>query len=188
MPRLYLIRHALPKPRGADDRDPPLDPKGKKQAEAMARGFEPPAPLPVYTSPLMRCRMTAAPLAARWESVPKILEAAREVPAPADWAGGDRSVFLNDLLKDRWPAVLAGSDTLRRWHDALLAALGRLDEDSVVVSHYVAINAIVGQATRSDQVSSFQPGHASVTVVDAEAGRFELVSLGAEAQTRLTSG
>ena len=61
MPRLYFVRHALPKPHGPDDRDPPLDPKGRKQAVALARSFDVPDPLPVYTSPLMRCRMTAAP-------------------------------------------------------------------------------------------------------------------------------
>jgi len=187
MPRLYLVRHALPKPHGPDDRDPPLDPKGRKQAEILLRSFEPAQPLPVYSSPLMRCRQTAAPLASQWECVPKILEAVREVPAP-DREGAARGVFLKTLLEERWPAVLAREGEIRDWYQDLVVALSRIKEDSVVFSHYVAINAIVGLAMGSDRVTSFKPAHASVTVVEAEGGRFTLSRLGAEAATQLTSG
>jgi broad specificity phosphatase PhoE len=188
MPRLYLIRHALPKPRTPDDRDPPLDPKGRRQADDMAKRFEPPGPLPVLTSPLMRCRMTAAPLAARWEGVPRIVEALREVPAPGQESAG-RGRYLDGLLQSRWPEVLAGSGAaLRPWRDGLMAVLEGIEEDAVIVSHYIAINVVVGVATGSDAVSCFKPGHASVTVIDRKAGRFTLHRLGAEAATRLTSG
>jgi broad specificity phosphatase PhoE len=187
MPRLYLIRHALPKPRGRDDLDPPLDPKGRRQAEAMAEGFEATTPLPIHTSPLMRCRATAAALAARWESVPRILEPLREVPGPE---GGPavRAAFLKALLQESWPSARARDPVLRDWYDALIEAVSSVEEDSILVSHYVAINALVGRATGADQVQVFSPGHTSVTILEAEGGGFSLLRLGVEAKTQLTSG
>jgi broad specificity phosphatase PhoE len=186
MPRLYLIRHALAKPRRPDDPDPPLDPKGRRQAEAMAESFEA-GPLPIHTSPLMRCRLTAASLAARWESVPRMLAPLREVPGP-EGAPAARAGFLGALLAERWPMLLARDPALRDWHDALLEAVHGLAEDCVLVSHYVAINVLVGQAIGSDQVEVFKPAYASVTILEAAGGRLSLLRRGMEAETKLTTG
>jgi broad specificity phosphatase PhoE len=184
MPRLYLIRHALPKSRGLD---PPLDPKGRRQAEAMAEGFDEVSPLPIHTSPLMRCRLTAAALAARWESVPRILAPLREVPSP-EGSPAVRAAFLKALVQDCWTPLRGRDPALRSWYNELIEAVSSVEEDTVLVSHYVAINVLVGRATGVDQVEVFRPAHASVTVLEAEGGQFSVLRLGAEAKTQLTSG
>ena len=65
MSRVYLIRHAKPSATwGGDDDDPGLDDTGKAQAEAAAKALLalPPQlrPVRVVSSPLRRCRETAA--------------------------------------------------------------------------------------------------------------------------------
>jgi broad specificity phosphatase PhoE len=59
------------------------------------------------------------------------------------------------------------------------------DQDAVVVSHFVAINAAVGWATGDDRVVVFAPDNCSRTELKIEAGRLELVELGATASTHV---
>lgn len=154
----------------------------------MAARLAPLGPLPVVTSPLTRCRMTAAPLGSRWGRAPAVVDAVRELPSPGR-DGEARSRFLAGFLKSRWPDALTNEGTwLADWREGLVCTLTALDTDTVVVSHYVAINVIVGLAAGSELVTAFRPGHASVTVIDQSRGQFTLVELGAEAETQLTSG
>jgi len=64
-------------------------------------------------------------------------------------------------------------------------ALSAIAETSVVVSHYIAINVAVGEATGDDRVVAFAPDNCSVTIVDVEHGTLRLVERGAEAATRV---
>jgi broad specificity phosphatase PhoE len=189
MPRLYLVRHAKPLAAAADDRDPPLAPQGVEQALAMARALFTPAPLPLISSPLLRCRQTAEPLAKLWKCDTRIEPDVREVPSPGR-DGAERARFLHEFIAARWGDVLSGPDGahLARWRATLIGALQSLREETVVVSHFVPINVVVGLATGNDAVSAFKPAHASVTIVDVEDGAFRLRRLGAQAETTVTSG
>ena len=66
-----------------------------------------------------------------------------------------------------------------RWRAELLESAARLRVDTVVFTHFVAINTVVGAATGVERVISFSPGHASVTEVDVAADALTVVSLGA---------
>ena len=63
MPRLHLVRHGRATGGWDVDPDPGLDPLGVEQADRLVERLAPLGPLPVVTSPLRRCRETAAPLA-----------------------------------------------------------------------------------------------------------------------------
>jgi broad specificity phosphatase PhoE len=75
---------------------------------------------------------------------------------------------------------------LRDWRDQIGRALLELTHDTLVFSHFVAINAAVGLATKSDNVTCFKPGHASVTILRSAGGVLTVESLGQEAPIRLT--
>ena len=78
------------------------------------------------------------------------------------------------------PALPPGlADWRRGVVDALLSRPG----DTVVVTHFVAINAAVGAATGDRRLAPFHPDHCSRTVLDAAGGTLRLVELGAEAAT-----
>ena len=53
----------------------------------------------------------------------------------------------------------------------------------MVVSHFVAINAVIGAAIGDDRLVVLHLDNASRTVVDVDGGRFTLVEGGAEADT-----
>jgi broad specificity phosphatase PhoE len=141
----------------------------------------PRGPLPIVVSPLRRTRETAAVLEQDWSAVAVVDPAVGEIPAPIDDLKA-RATWLRGVLAGEW----VGQDgALRRWREAVIAALLALDRDTVVVTHFVAINVAVGAATADDRVVSFPADHCSQTVLDNEGGRLRLVQLGASASTQV---
>ena len=64
---VFLVRHAKAADRfewTGGDRDRPLIDKGRKQADRLAAALRREQPVLVAASPWLRCRQTAAPLAA----------------------------------------------------------------------------------------------------------------------------
>jgi hypothetical protein len=76
-----------------------------------------------------------------------------------------------------------GSIDYLAWRRGVVDALLALPHECVVFSHYISINVAAGAAQQRDEVVCFRPDHASVTLLDATAGRLQLVELGREAQT-----
>jgi 8-oxo-dGTP diphosphatase len=65
---VLLIRHAQAGSRSewiGDDRERPLSPKGRRQAEDLVKILEPYAPQRILSSPYVRCVDTVSPLADR---------------------------------------------------------------------------------------------------------------------------
>ncbi len=181
--RLYLIRHGK-----ADHRstartetsrgwmaDPPLDERGREQAELLARRLRGlPKASGVYTSKLTRARETIAP----WS-------AATGVEAPAleelnEWFGGDwefkefEDLFaehpeIPDLVRLQEPIwhLAPGGETFDAFQDRVVGALegllARHDGDVWVVCHGGVINAYAAWVLRiTDQDMFFLPENTSL--------------------------
>ncbi len=187
MPKLYLIRHARPVAGWGEDADPGLDATGEQQAEAASRILAQTLDrLPIYTSPLRRCRETARPLERLWQRSAEVLEPVAELPPPTlDLPA--RQQWLRQAMQGTWRELNdlapAGSPDYIAWRQTLLDSLTRLPEDSVVFSHFIAINVAVAAAHSREDVVCFRPDHASITCVEAGNGGLRLVELGREADT-----
>jgi broad specificity phosphatase PhoE len=176
MTRVALVRHAHPSGTFVDHVDAPLDELGRQQARAVADELGARPPGVVMTSPLRRARETAAPLAARWGTVPVVTAAIGEIPSPPGPLGA-RGPWLRTVLAVSWRDLEA---ELVDWRSRLLDAVLALREDAVAFTHYVAINTVVGAADGDDRVTVFAPAHASVTELEVVAGRIVVVSRGRE--------
>ena len=187
MPKLYLIRHARPAAGWGEDADPGLDATGEQQAEAASRTLAQTLDrLPIYTSPLRRCRETARPLERFWQRSAEVLEPVAELPSPTlDLPA--RQQWLRQAMQGTWRELNdlapAGSPDYIAWRQTLLDSLTRLPEDSVVFSHFIAINVAVAAAHSREDVVCFRPDHASITCVEAGNGGLRPVELGREADT-----
>ena len=175
MTRVVLVRHARPAAAFDAELDPGLDDTGRRQAGALADELGARAPLVVVTSPLRRARETAVPLAARWGAVPTVVPAFGEVPSPMQEPSA-RGEWIRTVLGARWSEL---EPELVRWRAELLEVLREVRADTMVFTHFVAINTVVGAATGSDRVTSFSPAHASVTEVEVARDALAVVSLGA---------
>jgi broad specificity phosphatase PhoE len=183
---LYLVRHAKPASTYGDSIDPGLDATGRAQAGQVAEDLNGlPDRLPIYTSPLRRCRETAGPLAELWGVQPLVLPEIGEVPAPP-LSLQDRQLWLRKAMASDWASLQgsapAGSPDYAAWRSTLLAAVRAMSGDAVIFSHFIAINVVVGAARGGEQVVSFRPDHASVTTVEAIEGVIFVKALGRESR------
>lgn len=187
MPRLYLVRHAKPAASWGEDPDPGLDAAGFAQARATAETLAGSlSRLPLYTSPLRRCRETAEPLVQIWFCDAALMASVAEIPSPPlDLAA--RHDWLIASMRGTWRELHAnapaGSIDYLRWRRALVESLTALDRDCVICTHFIAINAAVGAAQQRDEVVCCRPDYASVTVMSNDAGQLRIVELGRQADT-----
>jgi broad specificity phosphatase PhoE len=177
---IHLVRHGEAAQRWVEARDPALSERGRAQAEDAAMRLAASPPMALRTSPLRRAQETAAPLATRWQIPPLIDEAFREVPGPDDFAA--RPAWIADLMQAEWSQVDAAVTTWRtRLWDALLA----LEEDTVIHTHFMVINAAVSILKQAPRVVVFEPDHCSVTVLARRGQQISLHELGASRTTQV---
>jgi broad specificity phosphatase PhoE len=181
MPTLYLVRHGRAAASWDSDTDPGLDALGREQAALVAQSLAAFGPLDLIVSPMARTRETAAPLAQAWGLDPRIEPRVSEIPAPMTDLKA-RGRWLREIGARTWPEL---DEPLRRWRAEVLAALTAAERDTVVVTHYIAINVAAGAATGDERVVSFAPDYCSVTILRRLGDRLTLVQSGAEATTRV---
>jgi broad specificity phosphatase PhoE len=179
MPRLYLVRHGRAAA-GWEKDDPGLDDVGRAQADTVAERLAPLGPLAIVTSPLRRARQTAAPLEARWGITASVAAAVGEVPSPDGVPAAARPEWLRSVMAGTWTAL---GPRYLQYRDDAVAFLCSLGHDTVVTSHFVAINAAIGAAVGGDRMVFLALDNGSVTVMDAGPGGLALVEGGSEADT-----
>lgn len=178
---IYMVRHGRAAA-GAEDLDPGLDDVGHQQARLAADALAP-KPLGVFVvSPMRRCRETMAPLATTLGVEPQVREEVSEVFDPA-MPAEHRRVMIGPFMQSTWGAQ---PGELRAWRrrciDAVLDLARRADDaghDLVIVSHYIAISAVVGEALDDDRVVPVPIANASISSFELRDGTFDLVAAGA---------
>jgi broad specificity phosphatase PhoE len=181
MVKIYLVRHGRAASDWGSEEDPGLDDLGRSQAQAAARKLAPLGPLQIISSQRVRARETAMPLAEIWDIEPAIEDRVGEIRFPSE-KSADRVVWLKKIMTDRWPNL---DRDLRHWRREVIGALLSIKSETVVFTHYIAINVAVGQAADDDRVVSFRPDNASITVLETNGKDLCIVERGLEAETAI---
>ena len=184
MARLFLIRHGEPEAAwGGDCDDPGLSARGRAQAARAAEALAGKGGLAALSSPMRRCRETAAPYLSRAGIAAATARAEFGEVATAP-SVSDRRGWLTEhfpwragLAPRRWDEV---TPDLRGWRDAVLEAAVAVAEDTALFTHFIASNVIVGAAMQSPHTIVFLPDYASITELDVRGGAFTLHRLGEE--------
>jgi broad specificity phosphatase PhoE len=172
---LYLVRHGLAAA-GVEDPDPGLSEVGRRQAELTAEALAGNSFVRLVVSPLRRTRETAEPAARRLGLAPEVRREVAEVFDPA-MPPEQRRAMIAPFMASRWGLQPPG---LQAWRERVLAALREFAEqaagrDVLVVSHYIAIAAAIGEAIGDDRVVPLPVPNCSVTIVEVIAdGRLGL--------------
>jgi broad specificity phosphatase PhoE len=182
MTRLFLIRHGAPASAwGEADPDPGLSPRGIAQATAAAEALAVLGARAAVSSPMRRCRETAAAFDQGGVAIDARVS---EVRAPA--GAGDRRAWLRDNFPWREGERARGwvdlDPALHAWRSDLLQALSEFADGSAVFTHFIAINAIVGTALAAEQTIVCRPDHASITEIEVRGDALSLIRLGVEMQ------
>jgi len=183
MARLYLVRHGEPAGTWADSHDPGLTELGRQQAQVVADRLRLVHPKQIVTSPLRRAVETAMPLSFALSMQPLVVQQVAEIPTPAHMTLAHRGEWLRTIMARTWSQT---DPELRRWRDAIVDGLTRLQVDTAIYSHFVAINVALGASIGDDRVTCFMPAHASVTVLETNGRAVSLVELGQTAETKVT--
>lgn len=180
--RIFLIRHGEPEQEWGEGDDPGLSARGRAQAGAASVALTGIGGLAIVSSPMLRCRETAAPFAAAMGAgvalEPRVSEVATAIGA------GDRRAWLQRNFPWRsatpptqWAALEPG---LRAWRDAILEKASAWREDCAVFTHFIAINALVGAAMGRTETIVCRPDFASITELAFGNGQLSLLRLGAQ--------
>jgi len=189
MPRIYMIRHGEAAAGWDADKDPGLSDLGRAQSEAAATeimGREG-SVLPVLSSPLKRCQETSIPLAHAWKAQAHIEPRVAEIPSP-DLSLAERGVWLRNLMTGTWEETKAPGNQaldLISWKQSVVDALLELKTDTVIFSHFIAINAAVGHALNDPRVICFRPDNCSVTTFETGGDKLTVIEQGREAETKV---
>lgn len=173
---LLLIRHALPVRLVTEDgsaADPELEPLGNRQAERLRDWLRNDLIHAVYSSPLLRARETAAPLATAL-GYDVVIE-----PDIAEWDRDMSAYITMEELKatnhDTWRAMAEGRladvgiDIGAFWARVTAAVDGiagrHPGERVAVVCHGGVINAYTAAVLGLDEPLFFEPGYTSISRV-----------------------
>lgn len=177
---ILLVRHGEAAAEWGEHADPGLSERGREQAIATARILreEVDGHWQLLSSPRARALETAAPLAAGLGMSVATNAAFSEIPAPVPLV--QRKSWLREFMTQSWDTQPEG---LCQWRDGVLDGLARLERPTVVFSHFLVINAVVGAATGRRETLCFWPDNASVTRLRYGGEGLALVELGRSMKT-----
>lgn len=177
---ILLVRHGEAAAQWGQHADPGLSELGCQQAQAASTELleRVDRQWSLLSSPKARALETAAPLVRALGADLIIDEAYQEIPAPVPLKG--RKQWLRQFMTEYWDSQ---PEPLHQWRRAILEAVASIDRPTVIYTHFLVINTVVGAAQARRETRCFWPDNASITQLRVEGGRLELVSLGREMET-----
>jgi len=177
---IFLVRHGEAAAEWGQHEDPGLSRQGLRQAEQAAGELLDllPAPCQLLSSPRRRALETAKPLAEHLARKIVVDRHFCEIPAPVPLE--HRKPWLRAFMGQVWADQPA---TLRLWRSGILDALHQVSEPTVVFTHFLVINSVVGAVQGRDETLSFWPDNGSITRLSLADGALRLVALGREMPT-----
>ena len=177
---IYLVRHGEAAATWGKSPDPGLSEMGKQQAEHAAAQLLPllDGGVELVSSPLLRAQETAIPFAQSLGLNVALNDAFREVPSPVPFE--ERQAWLREFMGQRWgqqPELLTG------WRDHMHTQLLAMQKPTVIFTHFMVLNTVVGLLSGSEETVCFRPANASITHIKHLGDSLELVARGEELET-----
>jgi broad specificity phosphatase PhoE len=179
---LFLVRHGEATASWGEEPNPGLSELGRQQAVAVSEslgGLVANDTL-LVSSPLQRAIETARPLAMLLQQTVREDGAFREIPSPVPLE--QRQAWLRLFMQQQWSDQ---EEELIAWRSTALQHLFELTRPTVVFTHFLVINAVVGQVLGRDETLCFWPDNGSITHLRHKGTELELVALGKQIQTHV---
>ena len=179
---IYLVRHGEAGKSWDEDRDPGLSDKGKEQSRKLVSRLNDDFALlnfKAISSPLARAQETAVPLQEKHGFDIEICKTFAEIPSPGIEMS-QRSAWLKEMFK-----VKVGDleSPQQKWRSSIVHSIQDLREDTIIFSHFMVINCVVGWINNFDNLVGFYPDNCSITKILNHNGKLELTQVGNELST-----
>ena len=182
--RIALVRHGRASAGWDTALDPALDKLGRSQAAEVAQKLVSifgETEIEIISSPLMRCQQTAKPFAKLVSADVRICSEVAEIPSPVGIEMSDRVDWLRKVMQGNWADL--GANYLE-FREAIIRFVEKIEQNTVIFSHFIAINAIVGSIIKDDRLVIHKLDNCSITVLEiASDGALRIVQSGHEADT-----
>lgn len=179
---IFLVRHGEAAASWGESPDPGLSGLGQREAEGAANEllqYVADDTL-LISSPLQRAKDTAAPLARELGRGVHEDATFREIPSPVPLA--QRQVWLRNFMQQQWHEQ---TEDLNAWRRNALHQLLALQQPAVIFTHFLVINAVVGQVLDRPETLCFWPANGSITQLRHNGSSLELIALGQAMQTHV---
>lgn len=117
----------------------------------------------IISSPLRRALETAEPFARLWGSTITVEPAIAELPPPQDVTAENAVQWFLQLAHRDWRDLPRDYEERRT---QIIRFADSITETALVVTHLLAINAMVGFAQQTERVISYAAANCSVTAVE----------------------
>ena len=182
--KIALVRHGRASAGWDTALDPGLDDLGRKQADEAAKKIDlifVGQPVQIISSPLLRCRQTAEPFSDLRTTPVRVCAEVAEIPSPSGVEISGRVDWLRVAMQSTWADL--GSEYVE-FRDSVVKFVQSLETSTVVFSHFIAINAVIGSLTGDDRLVIRSLDNCSVTLLDRDsAGNLRIAQTGHEADT-----
>ncbi len=191
MIKLLLVRHGEAA-EGWTSKDPPLSDLGKSQALSLLPFIDKidVNKVDFISSPLARCKETAKLALGEHKQEVEINDIFRELPSPIlDLE--KRVIWLRRVLPLTWPELLNDEETitsaveLNEWREKIIDKIYSLKNDTIIFTHFVVINNIIGHILNSEKIVNFQPTNCSVTEIKLLEKKLQIIKLGKSLETKV---
>lgn len=180
---IYLIRHAEAAKSWGEDPDPGLSETGREQAEKLAKHLTPRllrTSFRILSSPLLRAQETARTFEEYMGLDLVLAPPFAEIPSPPEISLAERS----DWLREIFPKKIQELDpALRVWRNQMIDALQAIDRPTLIFSHFMVLNTLVGWIQEEERLVSFKPDYCAVIKLEKQGKQFCLVEKGDDLQT-----
>ena len=175
---IYLIRHAEAEKAWNEAPDPGLSTTGQIQALKLARQLQEDffsENVQIWSSPLARAQQTASALPSAFELKPDFAE----IPS-LDMPLSERAGWLKELITKNWDEL---DESLQQWKKQMLTGLQSIDQDTILFTHFMVLNTLVGWISKAPELVHFYPDYCSVTKIEKEGDQFRILELGQQMDT-----
>jgi len=180
--KIFLIRHGEAAQSWDQSADPGLSDLGKEQALECfntINGNEYLNQFNLVSSPLKRAQETSFHFKKNFNKQLALNEAFREIPSPGI-SLLERKSWLQEVFKKNINEL---EKPQQIWQSKILYALKNLTEPTIIFSHFMVINTVVSTLKNDPRVVSFYPDNCSITELENNEGKLNLISTGNELQT-----
>ena len=182
--QIALVRHGRASAGWDTAVDPGLDELGCAQADDAAKKLDQifaGQQVEILSSPLIRCQQTAEMFAKLRDVSVQVCAEVAEIPSPVGVEMSGRVDWLRVAMQGTWGDL--GGDYVA-FRDSVVKFVQSLKTSTVVFSHFIAINAVVGALTGDDRLVIRSLDNCSITLLDRDsAGNLRIAQSGHEADT-----
>jgi broad specificity phosphatase PhoE len=155
-----MVRHGQADAAWHESPDPGLSELGRQQALQAAQQMSHLDSIAIISSPLLRCQQTAQPFAEAKNTPISIHTEVSEIPTPSNIAFEERGPWLQQAMAGTWQEL--GQQFVDYKND-IGSFVKNLQHDTVIFSHFIAINAVIGFVTNKDQLMLARLDNCSIT-------------------------